>query len=338
MLDLFTSHSPKLTSAEVGLLWTQYMNETSSTCFRLHMMEHIEDPDIQNVFQFAMSLTEKHLKKIEEFLGEEGFPTPIGFGKEDYTLKKPRIFSDVFCLHYLNIMSIYGVQGYGTAVTNSSRHDLLEYFTECNVSAIELCKRTKIILQNKGLYFRPPVISPADRPDFVQHKHFLEGWVGDQRPLSAIEITDIYFNLKKSILAKGITIAFGQISPSKDIRNFFLSAGRGMNKHIERFHDTLSKANLPSVPTFDAEITQSTESPFSDKLMLYHTGFLFSIALTYYGKSWAQSPRRDLAAQYAKAMTDDLKIAEECMNLMIKNAWLEQPPLTEDRTELSSKG
>ncbi|SFQ92107.1 DUF3231 family protein, partial [Bacillus sp. cl95] len=185
------------------------------------------------------------------------------------------------------------------------------------------------------LYYRPPSILPPDQAEFVQDKNFLAGWLGEVRPLSCIEITDIYFNLKKSILAKALTIAYSQVAESKTIRKFLLDAVNTKDTHIKTFYDILNQENLPAPPTLDAEITDSTSSPFSDKLMMFHTGFLFSTAMIYYGTGWASSPRRDLTPKYLSAISDDAKIGKEWMDLMIKNGWLEQPPLAEDREKLA---
>ena len=217
-------HNPKLTSAETAALWSQFLNETAGLCFNQHMLEHLEDKDIREIFEYAISLGLKHLEKIKEFFVCEGFPIPIGFTNQDVTPNAPRLFSDVLCLNYLNIMSIHGCHGYSGAITTSSRLDIRDYFTHCNASAVELCNRTKDILQEKGLYYRPPVVYPPEKPDFVKNENFLAGWFGEKRPLSCIEITDIYFNLKKSILAKAVTIAFSQVAQSKDVRDFLLKA------------------------------------------------------------------------------------------------------------------
>ncbi|GAA3332680.1 hypothetical protein GCM10020331_093800 [Ectobacillus funiculus] len=65
---LNSQHTPKLTSAEIAALWTQYVNETAGICFHKHMMEHIEDKDIQDVFfEYAMSLSSKHVEEIKVF-------------------------------------------------------------------------------------------------------------------------------------------------------------------------------------------------------------------------------------------------------------------------------
>jgi hypothetical protein len=330
-----STHETKLTSAEIAALWTQYLNETAGLCFHKHMMEHLKDQEIKAVFEYTISLGTKHLKKIKEFFVSEGFPVPIGFTNHDITPRAPRLFSDVLCLHFLNIMTIHGCHEYSGAVTTSSRHDVREYFTSCNTSAVELCNRTKDVLLAKGLYYRPPVILPPEEPEFVRNENFLAGWFGEKRPLSCIEITDIYFNLKKSILAKTITVAFSQVAKSKNVRDFLLKAAKTKDTHIQMFHDLLNMENLPSQPTLEAEITDSITSPFSDKLMMFLVGFLFTTAMVYYGTGWAASVRMDLTPKYTKAISGDLKIGHDWFDLMIDYGWLEQPPLAEDRKKLA---
>lgn len=180
-----------------------------------------------------------------------------------------------------------------------------------------------------------PTIVPPKQTDFVKDKNFIAGWFGEKRPLNCIEITDIYFNLKKSILGKAVVTAFSQVVKDKKIRDFMLDAIKVANSHIDMFHDILSTENLPSPPTLDAEITDSTTAPFSDKLMAFQIGFLFSSAMVYYGTGWSSSPRRDLAPIYALAIAGDLKTGGDWLDLMSNKGWLEQPPLAEDRKELA---
>ncbi|MGG3471393.1 DUF3231 family protein [Neobacillus pocheonensis] len=330
-----SNHETKLTSAEIAAFWTQYLNETAGLCFHQQMMEHLEDKEIKNVFEFAISLSTKNLDKIKEFFISEGFPVPIGFTNQDVIPNTPRLFSDVLCLHFLNIMTIHGCHGYSGAVTTSTRLDVREYFTSCNASAVELVNQTKNVLLEKGLYYRPPVVLPPEKPDFVKDDNFLAGWLGEKRPLSCIEITDIYFNLKKSIMAKAVTVAFCQVAQSKKVRDFLLKAVKTKDSHIRMFNDLLNTENLPAPPTLEAEVSNSTISPFSEKLMMFQVGFLFSTAMVYYGTGWASSPRRDLTPHYMMAISGDVKIGNDWIELMIENGWLEQPPLAENRRELA---
>lgn len=326
----------KLTSAEIAALWTQYMNETASICIHKHMMEHIEDQDIIGVFEYAMSLSTKHLGQIKEFLKSEDYPIPIGFTDNDYIPNVPRLFSDVFCLNYLNIMSLHGCHGYSGAITTCTRQDIRDYYTNCITTAVELCNQTKNILLEKGLYHRPPSVNPPDRAEYIDDNDFLTGWLGEKRALSCIEIADIYFNLKKSIFAKAFVVSAHQIAKSDSVKRFLQKAVNMKEKHVKMFFETLLSENLPSPPIFEAEITNSTISPFSEKLLMFQVGFLFSTAMVYYGTGWASSPRRDLSPKYMRAIMGDLKIGNDWIHIMIKNHWLEQPPLAEDRSKLAS--
>ncbi|UJF34832.1 DUF3231 family protein [Paenibacillus hexagrammi] len=328
--------NPKLTSAEIAALWTQYMNETAGLCFNNFILQHIEDPEIRAIYEYAIHLGNQHIAKIKEFFQSEEFPVPIGFTEHDVNLHAPQLFSDVLSLHYLNIMSLHGCHGYSAAVTTSSRMDVRDYYTECLSSAAELCNRTKDSMLEKGFYFRPPTIPAPRLAEYVKDESFLTGWFGDKRPLNCIEITDILFNLKKSILAKAVTVGFSQVATTKEVRKFLLKASQIKDRHIQMFNSLLSEENLASPPTLESEISSSTHTPFSEKLMMFQVGFLFSSAMVYYGSGMASSPRRDLAPKYIIAITDDMKFGEDWMQIMIENQWLEQPPLAIDRLNLAA--
>ncbi|MDQ1143824.1 hypothetical protein QE429_000651 [Bacillus sp. SORGH_AS 510] len=328
-------HKPKMVSSEIAALWSQYQNDTAALCINKHMLQNIKDKEISNIFQQSISLSEQHIEKIKEFMTAEDYPIPIGFTENDLVPDTPALFSDNLSLFYINIMSIHGCHGYSGALTTCARKDIREYFTHCISSAVDLCNWSKDLMLEKGIYARPPAILPSDRADYVKDDHFLAGWFGEVRPLSCIEITDIYFNLKKSIMAKAVTMAFSQVVKDKNIRKFMLEAVKTKDKHINVFYEVLNQEHLPAPPTFDADITDSTTSPFSEKLIMFHVGFLFTTAMIYYGTGWASSPRRDLHPKYLEAIADDAKIGKMWMDIMIKNEWIEQPPLAEDRKKLA---
>jgi hypothetical protein len=329
-----SNQTPKLTSGEIAALWTQYLNETAGLCFQQHMISNMKDQQIKEIFEYAISLSQKHIEKIKEFFVAEGYPVPIGFTENDVNLAPDPLYSDILCLAFLNIMSIHGCHGYSGAVTTCTRKDVRDYFTHCLSSAVELCNRTKDVMLEKGLYYRPPALQPAEMAEFVKDEDFIAGWFGDKRPLSCIEITDIYFNLKKSILAKTILVGFSQVVESEDVRKFLLDAINTKEVHIKIFNNVLNDDNLPAPPTLESEITNLTSSPFSEKLIMFHVGFLFSTAVVYYGTGFASSPRKDLSKKYLDAISDDTKVGNKWMKLMIEKAWLEQPPLAEDRKKL----
>jgi hypothetical protein len=327
----------RLTSSEIAALWTQYMNGSAGFCINKYMIKIIEDIEIRAVFEFALEIGQKQLQTIERFLQEEKYPTPKGFTDDDINLAAPRLYEDAYCLHYLHVMCIHGTHGYSAAITTSTRDDVREYYIWCNQSSTELYNRTLKLLLSKGLYIRTPVISPPDGIDFVESSGFLTGWFGDRRPLNCLEISNISFNLVKSKMTNTLILGFSQVVQSDEVKRFFLNAIEVINDHIQMFESPLTDNDLKVPPSFDELVTNSTTPPFSDKLMMFTTGFLFSVALVYYGIGLSSSMRTDLTAKYLNAIGGDLKVGANWVDIMIKHKWIEQPPQAIDRRALANQ-
>jgi hypothetical protein len=188
----------RLTAPEIASLWTQYIFDTMSICFFRYALEHIEDHEVKSIYQTSLELSKKHVQKITEFMSKENYPIPRGFTEEDdVNIHAPRLFQDPFYLNYIYIMSLQGMTGYALSVSNSIRSDLRKYYITCMSETMELFDQSIDLMLSKGLFTRPPIISPPDSIDFVKHQSFLTGWLGDRRPLNAIEIGDISFNMLK---------------------------------------------------------------------------------------------------------------------------------------------
>ena len=110
-------------------------------------------------------------------------------------------------------------------------------------------------------------------------------------------------------------------------------------KHVEVFGSLLTKDDLPSPVTWDAEVTQSTVSPFSDKLMMFHTTALIGIGMGYYGTALSTCLRKDVAAVYIRLTAEIGKYSLDGAKMMIDHGWIEEPPKAANRDELAkSKG
>jgi hypothetical protein len=86
-----------------------------------------------------------------------------------------------------------------------------------------------------------------------------------------------------------------------------------------------------------SEVTNSTVSPFSDKLMMFHIAGLIASGIAQYGISISVSPRRDIGVMYTRLMAEIAKYSEDGANIMINNGWMEEPPKAADRDELAKK-
>lgn len=327
----------KLTSSEIGTLWSEYIFGTMTDVVNKYMVTIIEDEKIKILFEEAIKTFEKQKQQIATFIENEGFPTPIGFNESDFFKGKPRLFSDIFCLNYLHIMTLHGLLGHSTALGVSVRKDLRYFYDSCDSEAKKMYHQTIELLLEKGNFQRDPLFYPANNPQFVSSKDFKDGFFGKGRTLAATEIISISFNLKKSIMAKTLSIAFSQVTQTKEVRKFLSDVENTADGQIKTFTKIMQADNLPVPKSWETEVTTSTESPFSDKLMLYHMGFLFQAAQNYHGAGLASSMRTDLVTAYESTILNNLRVTKNWFDLMVQNKWLEQPPLAPNRKEIAKE-
>lgn len=81
--------------------------------------------------------------------------------------------------------------------------------------------------------------------------------------------------------------------------------------------------------------TTSTESPFSDILLMFHTTALNNCRNGVLWTSMGATLRKDLAAAYCSLIIKVGEFSIDGANIMIDNGWLEKPFLTTDRRDLA---
>jgi hypothetical protein len=326
----------KLTSSEVGTLWNQYVNGTMTDCVNKYMYSVIGDAAIRNVFEEAIAIFANQKQTVAQFIQNEGFPVPMGFTDADINIGAPRLFTDVFCLHYLHIMTLHGLIGHITSLSASTRPDLRQMYDAFDNDGKKIFHETTDLLLQKGRFQRDPLIYPDENVTFVAGEGFTSGLLGKNRPLAAPEMVHIFFNIKKNIMAKSLSIAFSQVVQSQDIREFLVGTQKTANDQIQSLSAILQNENLPSPASFETEITTSKVAPFSDRLMLYHVGLLFQIGQVYHGTGLASAMRTDIIAIYEKIILKTIAVVEDWFDIMAKNKWMEQPPLAPDRKKIAA--
>jgi hypothetical protein len=330
-------HKLKLTSSEIGTLWGEYMNGTMTDVVNRYMVSIIEDEPIKAIFKDAINTFQKQKRQIVTFIENEGFPIPIGFTESDLFKGKPRLFTDIFCLNYLHIMTLHGLLGHSTSLAVSVRKDLRDFYDSCDNDAKKMYHQTIETLLEKGNFQRDPLFYPAQNPQYITSQDFTDGFFGKGRKLAATEIISISLNLKKSVMAKTLSIAFSQVAQTKEVRKFLTDSEKTADQQIKTFSKIMQADNLPVPKSWETEVTTSTDSPFSDKLMLYHIGFLFQAAQNYHGAGLASSMRTDLVTAYEGTILKNLMITKKWFDLMVQNKWLEQPPLAPNREEIAQQ-
>ncbi len=291
----------KLTSSEIGTLWGEYVNGTAVDMVNRYMVSIIEDEKIKALFEDAIQVFAEQKKQIKTFIKNEGFPVPIGFNESDLKTGAKRLFSDIFCLHYLHIMTMHGLLGHTASLSSSVREDLRRFYDSSGDDGMKLFHQTIDLLLEKGHFQRDPYFYPRSNPEFVSGQQFLNRFFGSKRPLAATEIANLSMNIKKKVMAKTLSIGFSQAAQSKEVRKFLKSAQDSADQQIQSLGKILHNDNLPVPMSWETEVTTSQDPPFSDKLMLYHIGFLLQASQGYHGAGLATAMRTDIVAEYEKS-------------------------------------
>jgi ferritin-like metal-binding protein YciE len=329
-----TKHNVRLTASELGELWASYMNDSMSVQVLPYFINRCEDSQIKKLLQYALSLSQNHLPILRTIFESENFPIPIGFIEQDVDINAPRLYSDVYYLIYLGNMAKFGIAGNGLGITLVARHDCLSYFSSVLDDAKELHLKVTNLLLEKGVYVRPPYISIPEKVDFVKKQGFLTGYLGERRVLTGVEIAHLYLNMTNNIAGKALLMGFSRVTKSTELRKFFERGVDIAKKHLEVLHSILNEGDLPSPMTHDTDVLDSQVPPFSDKLMLFHTGLLSAAGIANFGGSISLSLRRDLVTHYSRLIAEAGQYAEDGANLMIKNGWMEEPPQADNHKEL----
>lgn len=326
------------TSGEIGNLWNIYMANSMSSCMFKHFLLHCEDDEIKDCLVTADQFSKEILSQLKEMFHQEGMAVPMGFSLEmDVNESAPRLFSDSFYLTYLDMMVKYGALYYSVALPGFSKLVLRDYIKDVNISTLNLSNKVTEVMLNKGLHVRVPFIPTTKEVSIVEKQSFFNGFYGDKRPLSAMEITHLFLNIQVNAIKTILVMGFSQVAKNEEVRNYFL---RGKKINIKQ-HNTLSqimyKEDLPvSIPS-QFMITESTQAPYSDKLMLFHISNLSSAKVRNFGDSIAVSPRHDLGATYARFLLETANFAEDGGNLQIENEWMERQPGNVDRNQLAKQ-
>lgn len=328
----------RITSGELSQLWTQYMNESASICMLTYFLNKAEDQEIKEVIEFALQLSETHVETISSILTEEKYIIPHGFKlDEDVDVTAPRLFSDVYALHFVHQMGKLGLTAYGQGLSLSIRSDITHYFRECLSESAKLFEMAKDLLLSKGLLVRTPYITSLDHVDYVKDQGFLWDFLGEKRPLTVLEITNLHENIERNALGIATLIGFSQVANSKEVTKHFIRGIEIAKNQLGKLSKKLNESNLPAPMTWNSDVTNSTKFTFSEKIMMFYTEALIVLGIGFYGISIATGPRIDLGASYNKFILDIQRYAEDGANIMINNSWLEKPPQASNREQLAKK-
>lgn len=324
----------KLTAGEVATLFDAFLASSAARCQLSYFVKKIDDPDILPVGEFALEQSRKTLKKITGIFQIVNHPLPRGFTDEDANINAPKLYSDNFMLMFIRFMARFELINYGEARTSSNHIIVRHLFNESILQSMKLFDMADDVLLSKGIYPKHPSIPAPDSIDFVKKQSFLNGFLGDKRPLNVNEIERIYLNFQRNTLGKAFLIGLAQTTEDKEIINYLVRGKELSEKHIDVMGAFLKKEDLPLPSTLDSEVTDSTHKVFSDRLTMFLVGGSAALGLGITGTSISKVMRKDVALALSRFLAEIGLYAEDGMNLMIDREWFERVPEAIDREEL----
>jgi hypothetical protein len=193
---------------------------------------------------------------------------------------------------------------YTLGLNQSVRSDVRKYFWHCIDSSKELDEKVTQVLLSKGLYIRALYIPIAKQVQFVESPSFMGSVLGKNRPLNAMELTHLVANISTNAMGRVVLLGFAQVAETQAVREFFVRGQNITQKHIAVLSSLLKNDDLSAPATWDSEATDSTTSPFSDKIMMQQIVSLSALSMANYGAALGASTQVDVAADYGRLMAE----------------------------------
>lgn len=225
-----------------------------------------------------------------------------------------------------------GLANYAMALNISTRKDTIDFFSRAIYQSVELKQRITNV--NKGLYIKAPYLDYKEAAQFVAKESFLRGWFGKRRTLTSQEVAHLYLNSFNSQLIEAILIGFSQVAEGTEVKNYFKKGHILSRSIIKDLGEVLTESSIPAPRTWDTEIMNSSEPPYSDKLMMFLVGAISAIGIANFGGSLSLTLRHDLALRYWAILNKIGTYAEDGASIMINHGWFERPPQCINRRDL----
>lgn len=302
-----------------------------------YFLTNHQDPEARKILQSFKKGESNFVKEMSGIFKQEGAAVPMGFTENDVNHEAPRLFDDIFEVMYLRTMMKIASGIHALHISMSYRKDIMDLYQRFTKYAEEFCEKTTQYLLDQGVLPKSPYINYPNHVEFAQSKDYRSGYklTGHRRPLNSVEVAYLYQTIEANIAGMKLMTGFAQVAETKDIQKYFFRGKELSKSIIEKFSNILMESDINSPASSAGRITNSTMSPFSEKLMMYNTALLNSFALGSNAIGTSFSLRKDLPLKMITTAKDIAGFASDGGDLMIEFGLLEEPPQMEDRTQLS---
>jgi hypothetical protein len=311
-------------------LWASYFDNTLKENVVKVFLQVVEDSETRQVLENSLLYAKDHLKFILNIYSTEGYPVPNALTEQDIDIQSTRLFTDEFVLSILEDIAEARIDGYATALRMATRTDIIDFYRKVIDDPVNIYNETVNIMLSKGIYMKAPSFSLPDRTESNKNEKNVKGFLGKQKPLNSIEISHIFYGLKKNTFRKDLFKGFSQSAKAKEVREYVERGKEIASKHIEVFATELLNHDLPVSMNNTVGVIDSNTTPFSDRLMMEYIRVSNVLLASSYGKAvTVVGGRRSLAIDFLRLAAEVLKYADDSVRIMRDFGWLEEPPQPE---------
>lgn len=319
----------KISSAELGALWMTYHKKTMILRLLAHLIEVAEDQEAKGLMSGLWDELHPQVIKMKAMFENEGAVTPDGFTDEDVNLEAPKLWDNGFDIMFSRILKEISMGMYVLHLTMSYRTDVIKIYRKLTEISENYYEKFTQYLLNKGLYTNPTYITMPKSTDYINDRNYAKGtdFFGEKRtPLNTVEFGYLYHSVESNIVGMQLLKGFSQVAKDKDVKKYFTKGAELSKEIISEISKILLENNIQSPSTPGGNLTNSTEAPYSQKMMMFCNYLLSGLSIGSGGFGAGFSLRNDLQVKNAIFGKDVFEYQREGIQLMMSKGWLEEPP------------
>lgn len=321
-----------LTANEIGLLWTQYIQNSMAVPLLEYFKLTNEDKTMEPIINLARDIAEEGVQQCQTFFDEAGLSVPYGYSLDDMNPNAHKLFTEAFMLAFIEHMGKVGLTSDGLSLGTSAREDVRNFFTERMNKQDQLYNLCVNTAMEQGFYTSAPQIEVENNVEFIEGKGYFHPF--SKRSLNTIEILHLYENAKNNYLGEAVCQAFAQTSKNKTVKNFMVKGKNISIKHRKIFTKILDQSGIVTPSHSSNYLTNNTDPVFSDRLMMYMMNVFVTAGHANYANGATHSLRYDIVYTYHRLSVDTAVFSKNGLDIMIHNGWFEEPPQAPDKQKL----
>ena len=325
-----------ISSSELATLWMTYQQKTMIQRILEHFIEAADDDTAKEILQDTHAHVLSYVDRITGILESEGAVIPIGFTEKDVNKGVPKLFDNHFDIMFLRLLKEISMGLHTLHLSMSHRKDLILLYKDMSVFTQGVYDKCVDYLQERDVLPSPPSVTMPQAIVFADGPSYMSGFnlFSEKRALNTVEVSFLYLAIESNIFGMQLMTGFAQVANEPEVKKYFAKGKELSKKIVSDFTGVLIQSDIQPPSTWGAKATDSTVSPFSDKLMMYCTSLFCNFGLGSHAVGTAFSLRSDLPLKLVDKSKDILTYGQDGGKLMAKNGWLEQPPSMEDRNKL----